>query len=131
MTVEQLLIELWTCPSDAQVVFVQRDGTEECHIQDFEVKHSKERDPEDDKVLLIEKSSDSKKHEIFEFASTHREGLVAVFQDCNLNQQVGFHKKGTYFPIITINVETNGMSLFDDCGILVNYYTLKKTWELV
>ena len=124
MTAEQLMIELWDCQSDAQVVLVIKDGTEECYIQEFSLKR------EDDKVLLIEKSFDSRKHEIFEFMSYYYEGPVVTFRNCNLNQQVGMHEEGTYFPTITINVKTNGMSLFDDNDKLLNYYQLKQTWEL-
>jgi len=50
MTVEQLMMELWCCQSDSQIVLVIKDGTEEIHIQEFSFKR------EDDKVLLIEKS---------------------------------------------------------------------------
>ena len=127
MTVEQLMIKLWKMPSDAKVTLVYVDGTEEVSIHDFSVKR------ENDEVHLIEKSfqeDKTKENEIFIFAEAKRKGPVAIFYDCNLNQQVGMYEKGAYIPKITINVETLGMSFFNDNNFIINHYTLKQTLEL-
>ena len=137
MTVEQLMIKLWKMPSDAKVTLVYVDGTEEVSIHDFSVKR------ENDEVHLIEKSfqeeivekddvtyNKTKENEIFIFAEAKRKGPVAIFYDCILNQQVGMYEKGAYIPKITINVETLGMSFFNDNNFIINHYTLKQTLEL-
>jgi len=76
------------------------------------------------------RKGETMEHEIFVFDKAYRSGPVAIFCDCNLNQQVGPHKKGTYFPKITINVKTLKISLFDTNNITVGYYQLKETLEL-